>query len=75
MYIETPAKELINLTAVSKITVEELPHSYGKESSVFIVFYGLDGKSRIATIEFENKEKAKKWMVKQIYATALKISK
>jgi len=70
MYVETPKKELINLNAVSKIVLEELSH--GNFKGVFIVFYGLDGKTRVASVEFENKEEAKKWMINQVYAAALK---
>jgi len=73
MFIETPKKELINLMAVSKVAVEELSHGDFKE--VLMVFYGLDGKTRVAVVEFENKEEAKKWMVNQVYAAALKCSR
>jgi len=68
MYVETPSKELVNLTVVSKISLEEIPNYPG----VVLVFYALDGKTRLATVEFESKEKAQKWIINQVYASALK---
>ena len=68
MYVETPNKEMINLAAVSKISLKEVPNFKG----VVLVFYALDGKTKLATLEFDTKEKAKKWIINQIYTSSLK---